>query len=120
VLVLGGAGYIGSHAVSQLIKENHQVIVVDSLVTGHHEAVAPEASFYEGDIRDLKFIRQVFEKEQIDAVLHFAAHSLVGESMEKPLQYFDNNVYGTQIILQAMQEFNVKHIIFSSTAATYG
>ncbi|GAA4077500.1 UDP-glucose 4-epimerase GalE [Amphibacillus indicireducens] len=120
ILVLGGAGYIGSHAVYQLIEQNHQVVVIDNLSTGHKDALHPDATFYLGDIRDLDFLRTVFKSEQIDAVIHFAANSLVGESMEKPLMYFDNNVYGTQVVLQAMVEFNVKSIVFSSTAATYG
>ncbi|MFD1606468.1 UDP-glucose 4-epimerase GalE [Oceanobacillus luteolus] len=120
VLVLGGAGYIGSHAVHQLIDQGEEVVVVDNLTTGHRSAIHPQVTFYEGDLRDLDFISSIFAKEKIDAVLHFAANSLVGESMEKPLQYFDNNVYGTQVLLQAMVEANVKYIVFSSTAATYG
>ena len=120
VLVLGGAGYIGSHAVYQLIDQQTDVVVIDNLQTGHREAVHPDATFYEGDIRDIEFMRNVFANESIDAVVHFAANSLVGESMEKPLEYFDNNVYGTQVLLQVMTEFNVKKIVFSSTAATYG
>ncbi|WP_440897823.1 UDP-glucose 4-epimerase GalE [Amphibacillus sp. Q70] len=120
ILVLGGAGYIGSHAVYQLIEQKHRVIVIDNLSTGHRQAIHPDAKFYSGDIRDLDFLKSVFEQEKIDAVIHFAANSLVGESMEKPLKYFDNNVYGTQVVLQAMQEYNVKNIVFSSTAATYG
>src|SRR5690606_11575024 len=120
VLVLGGAGYIGSHAVYQLIDRGYDVVVIDNLQTGHTNAVHPDASFYEGDIRDRTFLQYVFSKENIDGVLHFAANSLVGESMEIPLDYFDNNVYGTQVLLQVMNEFDVKHIIFSSTAATYG
>ncbi|CQR46064.1 UDP-glucose 4-epimerase [Paraliobacillus sp. PM-2] len=120
VLVLGGAGYIGSHAVYQLIDKGHDVIVIDNLETGHRDAVHSNATFYPGDIRDISFLREVFSNESIDAVLHFAANSLVGESMEKPLKYFDNNVYGTQVLLQAMQEFSIRNIVFSSTAATYG
>lgn len=120
ILVLGGAGYIGSHAVYQLIENNKDVVVVDSLETGHREALHPDATFYEGDIRNIDFLRDVFEKENIEAVIHFAANSLVGESMEKPLKYFDNNVYGTQVLLQVMTEFDVKPIVFSSSAATYG
>lgn len=120
ILVLGGAGYIGSHAVYQLIEQQHDVIVIDNLTTGHRAAVHPDAQFYQGDIRDLSFLRDVFQHEEIDAVVHFAANSLVGESMEEPLKYFDNNVYGTQVLLQAMQEFSVKKIVFSSSAATYG
>ncbi|WP_137744229.1 UDP-glucose 4-epimerase GalE [Robertmurraya siralis] len=120
VLVLGGAGYIGSHAVYQLIDQGEEVVVVDNLETGHKDAVHPKAKFYKGDIRHIEFLRSVFEQEAIDAVLHFAAHSLVGESMEVPLKYFNNNVYGTQILLQVMNEYDVKKIVFSSTAATYG
>jgi len=120
VLVLGGAGYIGSHAVYQLIDQQKEVVVVDNLQTGHREAIHPDATFYEGDIRDIDFLRDVFKKESIDAVIHFAANSLVGESMEIPLTYFDNNVYGTQVLLQVMNEYQVKKIVFSSTAATYG
>ncbi|KQL52460.1 UDP-glucose 4-epimerase [Heyndrickxia shackletonii] len=120
ILVLGGAGYIGSHAVYQLIDQQHEVVVVDNLQTGHKKAIHPKAKFYEGDIRNREFLRGVFEKENIDAVIHFAANSLVGESMEDPLKYFDNNVYGTQVLLEMMREFHVKYIVFSSTAATYG
>ncbi|MDX8045125.1 UDP-glucose 4-epimerase GalE [Gracilibacillus sp. S3-1-1] len=120
ILVLGGAGYVGSHAVYQLIDNSHEAIVIDNLLTGHEEAVHPEATFYQGDIRDINFLREVFSHEQIDGVLHFSANSLVGESMEDPLKYFDNNVYGTQVLLQAMTEAGIKHIVFSSTAATYG
>ncbi|WP_148630337.1 UDP-glucose 4-epimerase GalE [Bacillus sp. E214] len=119
-LVLGGAGYIGSHAVYQLLDESYDTVVVDNLQTGHKGAIHPKARFYQGDIRDKDFLREVFTKEKVDAVLHFAAYSLVGESMEKPLEYFRNNVYGTQVLLEVMNEFNVKHIVFSSTAATYG
>src|SRR5699024_8411388 len=114
ILVLGGAGYIGSHAVHQLIDQQKDVIVIDNLQTGHQRAIHPKASFYEGDIRDKAFLRHVFQQEKISAVIHFAANSLVGESMEKPLQYFDNNVYGTQVLLQVMTEFNVGFIVFSS------
>jgi UDP-glucose 4-epimerase len=120
VLVLGGAGYIGSHAVYQLMDQGEDVIIIDNLETGHREAVHPKARFYEGDMRNIDFLRSVFEKETIDAVIHFAANSLVGESMENPIKYFDNNVYGTQVLLKVMVEHNVKNIVFSSTAATYG
>ncbi|MDG4657276.1 UDP-glucose 4-epimerase GalE [Ectobacillus antri] len=120
ILVLGGAGYIGSHAVYQLIDNGYDVIVIDNLQTGHKQAVHPQATFYQGDIRDKEFLREVFSKEAISSVLHFAASSLVGESMEQPIKYFDNNVYGTQVLLDVMVEFDVKHIVFSSTAATYG
>lgn len=120
ILVLGGAGYIGSHAVDQLIEKGYDVAVVDNLLTGHRQAVHTNARFYEGDIRDKEFLRGVFQKETIEGVLHFAASSLVGESVEKPLVYFNNNVYGMQVLLEVMHEFDVKRIVFSSTAATYG
>ena len=120
ILVLGGAGYIGSHAVYQLIDQQHKVVVIDNLQTGHRDAIHPDAEFYQGDIKDREFMRSVFQKENIEAIIHFAANSLVGESMIEPLKYFDNNVFGTQVVLEMMKEFGVKHIVFSSTAATYG
>jgi UDP-glucose 4-epimerase len=120
ILVLGGAGYIGSHAVYQLIDKGYEVVVVDNLQTGHEQAVHSKASFYKGDIREKAFLRNVFTKEKIHTVMHFAANSMVGESMENPLMYFDNNVYGAQILLGVMNEFGIKNIVFSSTAATYG
>lgn len=120
ILVLGGAGYIGSHAVDQLINKGHEVAVVDNLLTGHRQAVHQDARFYEGDVRDKAFLTSVFEKETIEGVIHFAASSLVGESVENPLKYFNNNVYGMQILLEVMNEHDVKNIVFSSTAATYG
>lgn len=123
ILVLGGAGYIGSHAVYQLVDKGYEVVVVDNLQTGHEQALHPQAIFYKGDIREKSFLRDVFakeKKEKIEAVIHFAANSIVGESMTNPIQYFDNNVHGTQVLLEVMNEFGVKRIIFSSTAATYG
>lgn len=119
-LVLGGAGYVGSHAVNKLIDNNYNVIVVDNLQSGHEEAINRQAKFYKGDIRDKSFLNNVFEQENIDGVFHFAANSIVGESMKEPLLYFNNNVYGMQILLEVMKKHNVKHIVFSSTAATYG
>lgn len=120
ILVLGGAGYVGSHSVYQLIDEGNDVVVVDNLQQGHEAAIHPKAKFYKGDIRDRSFLQSVFEKETIDAVIHFAANSLVGVSMETPLEYYDNNVFGTQVVLETMKANNVKYIVFSSTAATYG
>lgn len=120
ILVLGGAGYIGSHAVNQLIDNDYDVVVVDNLQTGHEEAINKKAKFYKGDIRDKEFLTDVFKKENFDGVIHFAANSIVSESMQKPLMYFNNNVYGMQVLLEVMNENNVKHIVFSSTAATYG
>lgn len=122
ILVLGGAGYIGSHMVDYLVqKGQEEVVVVDSLVTGHRAAVHPSAKFYQGDLADQDFMRRVFrETPDLNAVIHFAAFSLVAESMEKPLKYFDNNTSGMIKLLEVMNEFDIKHIVFSSTAATYG
>lgn len=120
-LVLGGAGYIGSHTVDRLIEKGEKTIVVDSLVTGHRQAVNKDAKFYQGDIADKDFMRQVFkENSDIDAVIYFAAYSLVAESMKKPLKYFDNNTAGMVKLLEVMNEFSIDKIVFSSTAATYG
>lgn len=120
VLVLGGAGYIGSHTVYELIDRGEDVVIIDNLETGHIEAVHEKARFYQGDIRDRAFLDSVFEKEHIDAVIHFAANSLVGESMTNPLKYYDNNLCGTKVLLEAMTAHDIKKIVFSSTAATYG
>ncbi len=122
ILVLGGAGYIGSHMVDRLVSLGQErVVVVDNLVTGHRAAVHPDAVFYEGDLADQDFMRQVFkENPDIDAVIHFAAYSLVAESMAEPLKYFDNNTAGMIRLLEVMREVGVKSIVFSSTAATYG
>lgn len=120
ILVCGGAGYIGSHAVHQLIQKGEDVVIVDNLQTGHMGAVYKDAKFCKGDIRDREFLDRVFTENDIEAVIHFAANSLVGVSMQEPLEYFDNNVYGTQVLLQAMVAHNIKKIVFSSTAAVYG
>ena len=120
LLVLGGAGYIGSHTALELIKKGHEVVVVDNLVTGYVKAVPEKATFYQGDIRDFDFLDDLFKKEKIDAVIHFAAYSLVGESVKNPLKYYDNNLYGTKVLLDAMIKNDIKKIVFSSTAATYG
>lgn len=120
VLVPGGAGYIGSHMVRELIARGDDVVVVDSLQTGHKAAVHPKARLFQGDIRDEAFLDGLFSKEKIDAVIHFAANSLVGESMSDPLKYYDNNLYGTLVLLRAMLRHGVHSIVFSSTAATYG
>ena len=120
ILVCGGAGYIGSHAVHVLVEKGEQVVIVDNLQTGHRGALNPAAKFYEGDIRDASVLDKIFTENKIEAVIHFAANSLVGESMEKPLLYFNNNVYGMQVLLEAMVRHGVDKIVFSSTAATYG
>lgn len=121
ILVLGGAGYIGSHTVYRLIEQGHKVVVFDNFETGYLEAIHPDAEVYEGDLRNRADIDNVFDKESdIDAVIHFAANSLVGESMVKPLKYYDNNICGTKVLLESMVAHNINRIVFSSTAATYG
>lgn len=121
VLVLGGAGYIGSHTVYELIDNGAEVVVIDNLETGFIEAVHPNAKLYIGDLRDKKFLNGVLAKEEnIDAVIHFAANSQVGESMVNPLKYYDNNLCGTKNLLDALVEHGINKVVFSSTAATYG
>lgn len=120
ILVLGGAGYIGSHTVYELIAAGENVVVVDNLETGFRKAIHQDAKFYQGDIRDKAFIDSVFEKEEIDGVIHFAANSQVGESMVNPLKYYNNNLCGTEVLLESMVAHGVNKIVFSSTAATYG
>ena len=119
VLIIGGAGYIGSHAVEFFKDKGEEVIVVDNLLTGHKDSVNVE-HFYEIDIREKDKLDKVFKNHDIDGVIHFAASSLVGESMTKPSLYFNNNVYGMICLLDVMNENNVKNIVFSSSAATYG
>ncbi|WP_018133055.1 UDP-glucose 4-epimerase GalE [Effusibacillus pohliae] len=119
VLVTGGAGYIGSHTVAELLVQGEDVIILDNLEKGHRPAVLTEA-FYQGDIRDEGLLDKIFTERQIEAVIHFAASSLVGESVQEPLKYYDNNVVAAQKLLAKMNEHGVKKIVFSSTAATYG
>lgn len=120
ILVLGGAGYIGSHTVYELIDAGREVVVADNLQTGFRAAVHPQARFYKADIRDRAAMDRIFEKESIEGVIHFAASSQVGESMTDPLKYYDNNLSGTTVLLQSMVAHGVDKIVFSSTAATYG
>ena len=120
ILVCGGAGYIGSHMVKRLVEQGQDVVVADNLSTGHKKAINPKAKFYQGDIRDRAFLDRIFINEDITAVVHFAAFSIVPESMSEPLKYFDNNTGGMITLLESMRDFGVKYIVFSSTAATYG
>jgi UDP-glucose 4-epimerase len=120
ILVCGGAGYIGSHTVAALKEEGRQVIVYDNLYKGHKEAIPSGVPLYVGDLRDKESLAKVFDENTIEAVIDFAADSLVGESVTEPLKYYNNNVYGTLCLLEVMKEKNVKTIVFSSTAATYG
>lgn len=119
ILVTGGAGYIGSHTVAELLEQGKEVVVIDNLQTGHKDALLG-GKLYEGDLRDKELLKRLFAENKIEAVIHFAANSLVGESMKDPVKYFDNNVYGTLCLLEAMDKANVRKIVFSSTAATYG
>lgn len=120
ILVPGGAGYIGSHTVYELIEAGRDVVVVDNLQTGFRDSVHPKAKFYQADIRDEEALNNIFRTEPIEAVIHFAACSQVGESMSEPLKYYDNNLYGTMVLLRSMLKNEVNIIVFSSTAATYG
>ncbi len=120
ILICGGAGYIGAHTVFELIGRGEEVVIVDNLQTGHRGALNPAAKFYEGDIRDAYILDKIFIENKIEAVIHFAANSLVGESVQNPLKYFNNNVGGMQILLEEMTKFDVDKIVFSSTAAVYG
>ena len=119
ILVTGGAGYIGSHCVAALINRGVDVVVVDDLSKGH-KAALKGGRLYVGSVADKEFLRSVFEQESIEAVIHFAAYSLVGESMTIPEQYFRNNVTAGLSLIETMIEFNVPYLVFSSTAATFG
>jgi len=120
VLVTGGAGYIGSVTVEALIEGGHRVVVLDNLSTGHRAAVHPEATFVLGDIRDRELVRRLVDEHQLEATLHFAAVSLVGESMQQPGKYFGNNTAGTLDLLDALVEGGANRFVLSSTAALFG
>lgn len=120
ILVVGGAGYIGSHAVKELLKEGYQVVIYDNLSTGHKELVSKQAAFVLGDLANIEQLRLVFSQYPITAVMHFAANAYVSESVVNPQKYYINNVRNTLNLLQVMLEFGVKYFIFSSTCATYG
>ncbi|KJJ60365.1 UDP-glucose 4-epimerase [Corynebacterium diphtheriae] len=118
LLVTGGAGYVGSVCSTVLLEQGHEVTIVDNLTTGNRDAVPLGATFVEGDINDVA--ENVLSSDSFDAVLHFAARSLVGESVEKPDEYWQHNMVTTLALLDAMKRNNVRNIVFSSTAATYG
>ena len=124
VCVIGGAGYIGSHAVYELIRDGHEVVVIDNLSTGRKEMVHKNAKFYLGDITKEKELTKIFQKEcdikAFDVVMHFAAKLIVPESVEQPLEYYYNNVEGVRIMLSVMKDFKIRNLVFSSTAAVYG
>ncbi len=119
ILVTGGAGYIGSHVVKELLKRNYKVVVVDNLYKGHKKAVL--TPYFESvDLKKMDSLREVFEKYDIDAIMHFAALSTVAESMKEPFKYYENNIIGGLNLLELMREYSIKYFIFSSTAAVYG
>ncbi len=119
ILVTGGAGYIGSHCVAELLKHNEDVVIIDNLQQGHRKSILG-GKLYVGDIRDRVIMDQIFTENKIEGVIHFAANSLVGVSMKEPYEYYHNNVYGNLCLLEQMNRYGVKNIVFSSTAATYG
>ena len=120
VLVTGGAGYIGSHAVVELLDSGYEVIVLDNLENGFRDSVDERAKFYLADVRDISSFEKIFEENKIDVVMHFAGYIKVGESSILPNKYYLNNTYGVMNLIEVMNKYNVKNIIFSSTAATYG
>lgn len=127
ILVTGGAGYIGSHTVVELVAAGYEAIIVDDLSNGSVQVLdrlksitGREISFYQGSVADKGFMNRVFEENHIDAVIHFAAYKAVGESVQEPLKYYENNVGGTITLLEVMKENKVDHIIFSSSATVYG
>ena len=120
VLVTGGAGYIGSVVTEELVNDGHDVVVYDNLSKGHRNAVVERARFVDGDLLDSEKLRQTFDENRIQAVIHMAAYSLVGESVEAPAKYYNNNLVAGLVLLDAMRASGVNRIVFSSTAATYG
>ncbi len=127
VLVTGGAGYIGSHACVELLQSGYRVVVVDNLVNSKFESLrrvqditGKTLTFYQTDLRDRAALAEIFKKENVDSVIHFAGLKAVGESCEQPLRYYDNNIYGTLVLLEVMAEADVKKLVFSSSATVYG
>jgi len=120
VLVVGGAGYIGSHTALTLVRRGHEVVVFDNLSTGNEAAIPLEATFVAGDLLNKADIDNVLQTHPFDIVMHFAAKLIVPESVEQPIRYFENNVHGVALLLESMREHGLKNFIFSSTAAVYG
>ncbi|RDV24367.1 UDP-glucose 4-epimerase GalE [Alteromonas aestuariivivens] len=127
ILVTGGAGYIGSHTSLQLLEQGYEVVVLDNLANSSAESLrrvesltGKSVSFVQGDIRDNAVLNDIFSEHKIDAVIHFAGLKAVGESVQKPLEYYENNVYGTLTLCKAMAKHNVKNLVFSSSATVYG
>src|ERR1700741_4878427 len=120
VLVVGGAGYIGSVCAELLLNEGHSVSIFDNLSEGHRAALDPRAEFFEGDLQDRQSIENALAKQKPDAVMHFAANALVGESMQNPSKYFRNNISNGLNLLDAMVAADVRRLVFSSTCAIFG
>ncbi len=127
ILVTGGAGYIGSHTEVELLERGYNVIAVDNMVNSCEESIirveqitGKKIKFYNADLRDREAMERIFSENQIDSVIHFAGLKAVGESVQKPLEYYDNNIYGTIVLLETMKKFGVKKIVFSSSATVYG
>jgi UDP-glucose 4-epimerase len=120
ICVIGGAGYIGSHAVKLLVQKGHSVSCIDNLTNGHRAAVDPAARFYPADLANTFQIIDIFQKEKVDAIMHFAASAYVGESVTDPRKYYRNNVSNTVSMLDAMHATGIRKLVFSSTCATYG
>ena len=120
VLVVGGAGYIGSHCVRQLVAAGHRPVVLDNLVFGHRSAVSAEIPFYDADLGNQEIVGQILRDESIELVMHFAAFAYVGESVTEPRKYYENNFVATLRLLETMLDNGVKKFVFSSTCATYG
>ena len=120
VLVVGGAGYIGSHCVRQLVAAGHRPVVLDNLVFGHRSAVCAEIPFYDADLGNQEIVDQILREESIELVMHFAAFAYVGESVTEPRKYYNNNFVATLRLLETMLDNGVKKFVFSSTCATYG
>jgi UDP-glucose 4-epimerase len=119
ILVTGGAGYIGSHAVDQLVREGHQITVLDDLSTGHRSLLSPKAHFVNAQIQDKEVVHQLLKSEKIEGIIHFAAFTSVAESVNNPEKFYSNNFGGTLALLEGIQGTSVKYFIFSSTAAVY-
>ena len=127
ILITGGAGYIGSHTCVELLKNNYEVIIIDNLSNAKEEVIdnikkitGKDLIFYNGDVRDKKLLKKIFKQNKIDAVIHFAGYKAVGESVEKPLEYYENNIGSTINLCMTMREYNCKNLIFSSSATVYG
>ena len=127
ILVTGGAGYIGSHTCVELLQKGYEVVVIDNFTNSSRESVkrvesitGKKVALYEGDVRDFALLDKIFKEHKIYSVIHFAGLKAVGESCEKPVEYYDNNLYGTLVLLQAMRAHGCKKIVFSSSATVYG